>query len=225
MSILLIFSVTCGDAAEYDAEMWLCKMSWNNKGCFFLYIGYLPLDGTSMKSRKRDMVDWGKMSGKYNLQNECSTSVSASHSSLVMGRHISNRGFLFIMLIQLLEYLSYQEVASFIKAYSEMPIDKIMELSYKASFNNKKTIRRDCCGKYKNMQRFNGVIHKVKPDQNLWLNQCFNLCYYLYLLVLICVWDVYCNAIFSYTVEIYESYFSPYHFSNLLWRTANSKIS
>lgn len=78
------------------------------------------------------MVDWGKMSDKYNQQYKCSMSVSTSHSSLVMGRHFSIRGFLFIMLIQLLEYLSYQEVASFIKVYSEMPIDKIIELYYKA---------------------------------------------------------------------------------------------
>lgn len=28
-------------------------------------------------------------------------------------------------------------------------------------------IRKDCCDKPKNMQRFNGVIYKVKLDQNL----------------------------------------------------------
>lgn len=48
-----------------------------------------------------------------------------------------------------------------------MAIDKIIELSYKTSFNNKKIIRRDCYNNLKNMQRLNGFIHKVKPDQNL----------------------------------------------------------
>jgi len=58
------------------------------------------------------MVDQGRASGKYVVQYECSMNDRADHSSLEIGRHISNRGFLFILFIQLLEYLSYQEAAT-----------------------------------------------------------------------------------------------------------------
>lgn len=64
-----------------------------------------------MQSMKRYMVGWGRASGKYVLQYECSMNGRAGHSSLEIRKHISNRGFLFVMFIQLLEYLSYQEVA------------------------------------------------------------------------------------------------------------------
>lgn len=69
-----------------------------------------------------------------------------------------------------------------------MSIDKITELSYKTSSNNnnKKNIR-DCYDNLKNMQWLNGVLEKVKTDQDLWVNQWFHLYRCLYLLVFICL--------------------------------------
>lgn len=58
------------------------------------------------------MVDWSRASDKYVLWYACSMNGTTGHSSLEIGRHISNGGFLFAMFIQLLEYLSYQEIAT-----------------------------------------------------------------------------------------------------------------
>lgn len=47
-----------------------------------------------------------------------------------------------------------------------MAIDKITELFYKASLNNKKLLEEIVMTALKTC-RLNGVIHRMKPDQNL----------------------------------------------------------
>lgn len=107
--------------------------------------------------------------------------------------------------------------------YGEIPIDKIVELSYKTSFNNNGWLEETAVTNLK-------TCRDLMESYTKW-NQ---IKIYEYINVFICavVFIYWCWYVFGiFTVmqyipcsgEIYESYFFPYCFSNLFWRTVNSR--
>lgn len=101
--------------------------------------------------------------------------------------------------------------------------DKIVELSYKTSFNNNRWLEETA-----------GTNLKTCRDLMELYTKWNQIKIYEYINVFICAvvfiyWCWYVFAIFTVmqyipcSGEIYKSYFFPYRFLNLFWRTVNSR--